>query len=60
MLIDDLTRLEQAMAVCILVIALGVLGMIAGALEWVWDWIAQRRAQTMPADWVPAQKRITS
>lgn len=60
MLIDDLTRLEQAMAVCILVIALGALGMIGCAAEWVWDWIAQRRAQTMPADWVPAQKRITS
>lgn len=37
MLIDDLTVAEQAMAVCILVIALGVLGMVCCAAEWVWD-----------------------
>lgn len=56
MLIDDLTVAEQAMAVCILVIALGVLGMVGCAAEWVWN-RAQRRAQTMPADWVPARDR---
>lgn len=42
MLIDDLTRIEQAMAVCLLVIALGVLGMIAGAVEWVWERLRDR------------------
>lgn len=37
MLIDDLSIPEQAMVVCLLVIALGVLGMIACAAEWIWD-----------------------
>ena len=59
MLIDDLSIPEQAMAVCILVIALGVLGMIACAAEWLAHRLRRVPQQTMPVDWVPARDRRT-
>lgn len=57
MLIDDLTRIEQSMVLCLLVIAIGVLGMIACAAEWMAHRLRRAPQQTMPADWVPARTR---